>query len=343
MIEPNIFQNQLLCWFDIHGRKGLPWQQSPTPYSVWVSEIMLQQTQVKTVIPFFNRFMSHYPNVEALASSPQDKILELWAGLGYYARARNLHSAAKSLVSQHQGQFPKSLEHLTKLPGIGRSTAGAILSLGMGIRAPILDGNVKRVLARQTLLETWPGSPSALKRLWILSDQITPDLRPGDFNQAMMDLGAILCTRKNPNCLECPVKSSCKAFMLGTTGEIPIPRPRKPNSFKTRFALILTDRFGRIYLERRPNQGIWGGLKSVPDFENLEALERFILDCTGSPQEITCGTPLRHAFTHFTLLLTPVRVNLEKDVRFSGKLNGCWFDTGKIQGTPAPIIQLLKM
>ena len=203
------FSRLVLEWFDQHGRKDLPWQREVTPYRVWVSEIMLQQTQVSTVIPYFERFMGRFPTVQVLAAAPLDEVLHHWSGLGYYARARNLHRAAKLVAGEYAGQFPAELEVLQQLPGIGRSTAGAILSLAMGQWAPILDGNVKRVLARHHAVAGWPGQAAVLQRLWQLSEVHTPRDRVGAYNQAMMDLGATLCTRSRPRCSDCPVASSC--------------------------------------------------------------------------------------------------------------------------------------
>ncbi len=208
-MTPEQFQHSILDWFDQHGRHDLPWQQAQTPYRVWVSEIMLQQTQVATVIPYFQRFMARFPDVGALAAAEQDEVLHLWTGLGYYARARNLHKAARLVVNNWGGEFPQTLEGMESLPGIGRSTAGAILAMACGIRAPILDGNVKRVLARYACVEGWPGQTAVQKQLWALAEEYTPSRRVGDYTQAMMDLGATLCTRSKPACVLCPLQLDC--------------------------------------------------------------------------------------------------------------------------------------
>ena len=212
------FADRLLGWFDVHGRKDLPWQQDPTPYRVWVSEIMLQQTQVRTVIPYYQRFMQAFPDLRALAAAPLDQVLHHWSGLGYYARARNLHRAAQRIRDDHAGRFPEDIEVVMGLPGIGRSTAGAILSLACGQRHAILDGNVKRVLARFHAVEGWPGKTAVLEQLWALAEAATPQRDVAAYNQAMMDLGATLCRRGTPECVRCPLRTDCRACRQGRQG-----------------------------------------------------------------------------------------------------------------------------
>src|SRR5690606_19461315 len=214
-MSPAQFGDAVLAWYDLHGRKDLPWQQRISPYRVWVSEIMLQQTQVSTVLSYFDRFMDALPDVASLAAASEDEVLHLWTGLGYYSRARNLQKTARIVCSEHGGEFPRNIEQLCELPGIGRSTAGAIASLSMGLRAPILDGNVKRVLARYLALDSYPGEPQALKRLWQAAEELTPQARVNHYTQAMMDLGATLCTRSKPSCMLCPLQSGCQARLLG--------------------------------------------------------------------------------------------------------------------------------
>ena len=226
-MQPTDFQSKVLTWFDLEGRKNLPWQIEPTPYRVWVSEIMLQQTQVSTVIPYFLRFMGRFPDLKRLAGATEDEVLGHWSGLGYYARARNLQKAAQSVMREHSGGLPADLDALVKLPGIGRSTAGAILSLAFGIRAPILDGNVKRVLCRYAGIEGWPGDVQTADELWQVSAALTPCERVADYTQAMMDLGATVCTRGKPACVRCPLQNACVALRTGRTGELPMPRPQK--------------------------------------------------------------------------------------------------------------------
>ena len=217
----------MIAWFAQHGRKDLPWQQDPTPYRVWVSEIMLQQTQVRTVIPYYQRFMQAFPDLRALAAAPLDQVLHHWSGLGYYARARNLHRAAQRIRDDHAGRFPEDIEVVMRLPGIGRSTAGAVLSLACGQRHAILDGNVKRVLARFHAVEGWPGKTAVLEQLWALAEAATPQRDVAAYNQAMMDLGATLCRRGTPECPSCPLQSDCRACKLGRQSEFPAPRPRR--------------------------------------------------------------------------------------------------------------------
>ncbi|MDF9895829.1 UNVERIFIED_ORG: A/G-specific adenine glycosylase [Pseudomonas vranovensis] len=226
-MSPEQFSSAVLDWYDRNGRHDLPWQQGITPYRVWVSEIMLQQTQVSTVLNYFGRFMEALPTVQALAEAPEDEVLHLWTGLGYYTRARNLQKTAKIVVEQYGGEFPRDVEKLTDLPGIGLSTAGAIASISMGLRAPILDGNVKRVLARYTAQEGYPGEPKVAKALWANAERYTPHSRVNHYTQAMMDLGATLCTRSKPSCLLCPLKVGCEAHMLGQEIRYPVPKPRK--------------------------------------------------------------------------------------------------------------------
>ena len=220
MPTPETFAARVLEWFDQHGRKDLPWQRDTTPYRVWVSEIMLQQTQVKTVIPYFERFMAALPQVQALAEAPEDRVLHLWTGLGYYARARNLHRSAQRVARELDGQFPETLAGLCDLPGVGRSTAGAILSIALGQRASILDGNVKRVLARYHRVEGWPGRSAVHQSLWDIAEQYTPAERCADYSQAIMDLGATLCTRSKPACDDCPLRGDCEARLHGVKHSI---------------------------------------------------------------------------------------------------------------------------
>ena len=226
------FATRILAWYDQHGRKTLPWQLAKTPYSVWISEIMLQQTQVATVIPYYQKFMQSFPDVVALANAPQDEVLHHWSGLGYYARARNLHKAAQYIRDQFDGEFPRDFDDVLALPGIGRSTAGAVLSLSLAQYHPILDGNVKRTLARHQAIEGWPGKKPVEATLWQLSELCTPRTGVAQFNQAMMDMGATLCTRSKPKCEECPVADGCLAHELALTASIPASKPKKEKPIK---------------------------------------------------------------------------------------------------------------
>ena len=258
------FSERLLSWFDEYGRTSLPWQQDKTPYRVWVSEIMLQQTQVSTVIPYYTRFMSVYPSLTDLAEAPLDDVLSLWTGLGYYARARNMHRAAQIVVSDFEGEFPSSVEALETLPGIGRSTAGAIVTLGHGGWAPILDGNVKRVLSRFHAIEGWPGKADVLAALWAASESHTPRTRTSDYTQGIMDLGATLCTKSNPGCLYCPMSDDCRARIENRPADFPGKKPKKAVPVRSTVFLQCIDREGRFLLERPPQSEFGAGSGPSP-------------------------------------------------------------------------------
>ncbi|MFA5983643.1 MAG: A/G-specific adenine glycosylase [Methylococcaceae bacterium] len=298
-MQADIFQQRLLHWFDQHGRKDLPWQQQVSPYRVWVSEIMLQQTQVTTVIPYFNRFMLRFPDIESLARASQDDVLAHWSGLGYYARARNLHKTAQIIVDL--GQFPNDLTGLTALPGIGLSTAGAILSIAFKTSQPILDGNVKRVLTRFKAIAGWPGESQTKTQLWQLSAYFTPVDRVADFTQAIMDLGATLCTRKNPACVLCPLQEGCSAYIQNKVAQFPAAKPSKRLPVKQVVLLLLVNQFDEFLLEKRPSVGVWGGLWSLPEFDNDKAALAW---CQLSQIDMVKRTLLptqRHTFSHFHL------------------------------------------
>ena len=305
------FAPRVLEWFDQFGRKDLPWQQDTSPYRVWVSEIMLQQTQVKTVIPYFERFMKAFPSVHALAAAEQDQVLHLWTGLGYYARARNLHSAAKQVCSQHDGVFPDTVTGLCELPGVGRSTAGAIISIAFQRRAVILDGNVKRVLARYRAVAGWPGQTRVHRQLWQIAEKYTPEQRSADYSQAMMDLGATLCTRSAPACEACPLGGDCKALAKGEPLAYPGKKPRKALPIKnTTFLMIRTDS-GDVFLERRPSPGSWGGLWCFPEIDTMTDSANWCIDRWGvEPAAVQPWEEFRHTFSHYHLDIQPVQVNL---------------------------------
>jgi A/G-specific adenine glycosylase len=310
------FPDQVLAWFDVHGRKDLPWQHPRTPYRVWISEVMLQQTQVATVIPYFERFMDRFPNVTTLAHAELDDVLHIWTGLGYYARGRNLHAAARCVVRDHDSELPHDLDALIALPGIGRSTAGAILSAGHGIRAPILDGNVKRVLSRYFAVPGYPGHSSVAETLWEHAEANTPTTRVADYTQAIMDLGAMLCSRSSPRCLECPLVSSCAARREGATHHYPAPKPRKVMPVRRAQMFLIVDTDGRCLLERRPATGLWGGLWNPPertlDVDTDQLLAELglhsssVLDRQRLPQ-------FRHTFTHFHLDIEPLRIDVSAE------------------------------
>ena len=302
------FAVRVLNWYDDHGRKDLPWQRDRDPYRIWVSEIMLQQTQVQTVIPYFEKFTQSFPTVIDLADAPIDDVLHHWSGLGYYARARNLHRAAEIIRDEHGGEFPAVFEDVEALPGIGRSTAGAILSLAFGQRHAILDGNVKRVLARHDAVEGWPGKTAVAKALWDLAEERTPQERVAAYTQAIMDLGATLCTRSSPACERCPVTSDCQARSLDDVASFPGKKPKKDKPLKqTTMLMAVAD--GAVYLERRPASGIWGGLWSLPEVEDPgEWCDR---ELSAKALDFESWGTLRHSFSHYDLDISPVVVHLD--------------------------------
>ena len=337
------FADRLLDWFDDHGRKDLPWQVDD-PYRVWVSEIMLQQTQVRTVIPYYERFMQRFPDVGALANAPIDAVLEHWSGLGYYARARNLHKAAQAIRDDFGGVFPDDFDDVCSLPGIGRSTAGAILSLAFGQRHAILDGNVKRVLARHRGIGGWPGKSAVGKALWAEAEADTPMERVSDYTQAIMDLGATVCTRSKPRCDVCPVRADCTALAEETIEQYPGRKPRKTRPLKTT-TMVLAVSDGAVYLERRPPTGIWGGLWSLPELENGEVADwcRDRLDATGC--DPVAWNILRHSFSHYDLDIRPVVVHIgEASRKVADSFDATWhrLDDAPPGGIAAPVQKLIE-
>lgn len=307
---------------------------------------MLQQTQVATVIPYYQRFMHRFPDLPALADAPIDEVLGLWSGLGYYARARNLHRAAQIAKDQHNGELPTTWEALLRLPGIGRSTAGAILALALGQRYPILDGNVKRILTRQTATRGWPGQARVEKALWQQAEARLPAARLADYTQALMDLGATICTRTRPDCPHCPVSATCQAYAQGNPGAYPQPRPRKPLPLRATRILILYNPQGEVLLERRPPAGIWGGLWSFPECPPETDATLWCRRHLGRPIEPAETWPvLRHTFSHFALDIHPVVARSPKagnQIRESG--DRAWYKMGTAgrQGIPAPTLRLLE-
>jgi A/G-specific adenine glycosylase len=342
---PNPFARRVLDWFDQHGRKDLPWQTDTTPYRVWVSEIMLQQTQVKTVIPYFQRFMQAFPTVQALAAAPLDEVLHHWTGLGYYARGRNLHRTAIQVSEQPGGRFPDTVQDLCELPGIGRSTAGAIVSIAFGKPAVILDGNVKRVLARHGAVEGWPGQRKVHDRLWDIAEQYTPGQRTAAYSQAMMDLGATLCTRAAPACERCPLAADCRAKAAGQQKSFPGSKPRKVMPVKTTTFVMAQAGNGDIWLERRPGSGIWGGLWCFPEVPDPGCAGKWCMDRWGlEPASIETWPAFRHTFSHYHLDISPVRVALPgipgAVMEAPDKL---WYNSGQpaAVGLAAPVAGLL--
>lgn len=344
--QQNAFAARLLAWFGQFGRHDLPWQQQKTPYRVWLSEIMLQQTQVQTVIPYFLRFIEHFPSVEALAAASEDDVLHLWTGLGYYARARNLHRTAQRIAQDHNGRFPETTEALEALPGIGRSTAGAIASLALGIRAPILDGNVKRVIARHDAVEGWPGSARTLAELWRLSEQHTPYERVADYTQGIMDLGATVCTRQKPRCARCPLMETCRAYQRAEQALFPGRKPRKTLPERKTFFLLFQRDDGALLLEKRPSPGIWGGLWCFPEAATADltpaALHPVVADGLHAPR--TELDPIRHSFSHYRLTIFPVLIAIGQPPGTVAEVNSLrWVKPGAQVplGLPAPVTHLM--
>jgi A/G-specific adenine glycosylase len=340
------FARRLLGWFDAHGRHDLPWQQDRTPYSVWVSEIMLQQTQVATVVPFYGRFMQRFPTVAALAAAPLDDVLSSWSGLGYYARARNLWKAARVVVAEHGGHVPENFDALHALPGIGRSTAGAILAQACGERRPILEGNVKRVLARYHAVAGWPGMPSVAAELWRHAERHTPRARVADYTQAIMDLGATVCTRSRPACTVCPIARDCAACRAGTQARYPAPQPKRARPERHVAVLVVRAPDGRVLLERRPAHGIWGGLYSLPELSADDSPREWCRRALGAPvaEEHALET-IEHAFTHFDLDLKPRVVTLAAwpaAVAERDDWHWCRPGAALAVGVPAPVAALLS-
>jgi A/G-specific adenine glycosylase len=337
---------RLLAWFDAHGRHDLPWQRHRTPYSVWVSEIMLQQTQVGTVIPFYERFMQRFPTIAALAAAPLDDVLASWAGLGYYARARNLWRSARIVAAEHGGELPAAFDALHALPGIGRSTAGAILAQAHGRRWPILDGNVKRVLARYHAVAGWPGAPAVSDELWRHAETHTPHERVAEYTQAIMDLGATLCTRARPACTVCPLATECAAASRGTQALHPAPRPKRARAQRHVAVLVVRAPDGRVLLERRPTRGIWGGLYSLPELPVDDSPREWCARMLGAAvaAERALDT-IEHAFTHFDLDLAPRLLDLAASpsaVMDRDDWHWCRPGAKLDVGVPAPVAILLS-
>ncbi|KLD72566.1 A/G-specific adenine glycosylase [Xanthomonas pisi] len=342
------FVAPLLHWFDGHGRHDLPWQHPRAPYRVWLSEIMLQQTQVAVVIPYFQKFVARFPALADLAAADNDTVMAHWAGLGYYARARNLHAAARQCVALHDGELPRDLDALLALPGIGRSTAGAILSQAWNDRFPIMDGNVKRVMTRFHGIAGYPGLPAVEKQLWQLATTHVahvPDGRLADYTQAQMDFGATLCTRAKPACVLCPLQDTCVARREGLVDALPTPKPGKVLPEREATALLLENAQGEILLQRRPPTGIWAALWTLPQADTDSSMRAWFDEhIDGSYERADAMPPIVHTFSHYRLHLQPLRlrkVALRAAVRDNDDLR--WVaraDLGAL-GLPAPIRKLL--
>ena len=308
------FSQAVLRWFDRCGRHNLPWQKNVTPYRVWVSEIMLQQTQVSTVIPYFQRFIKRFSSIKVLSLATLDEVLVYWSGLGYYARARNLHRTAKIVQETYNGLFPSIVEVLSDLPGIGRSTAGAVLSLGLHRYAVILDGNIKRVLARYTALNSPINKQTGINSLWCLAEKYTPQNRCWSYNQAMMDIGAMICTRTNPKCFLCPLQQNCRAYYLSRQTEFPIKHAKNVRLHKAAYLLLLQNTAGEILLEKRPSTGIWGGLWSFPECPVEEDIQQWC-QMKLAMKVMICERwdSLFHQFSHFSFEIRPVLLQVKAE------------------------------
>lgn len=338
------FATRIIAWQRHSGRHGLPWQASREPYRIWLSEIMLQQTQVATVIPYFERFVARFPSLEELADAEEDEVLALWSGLGYYARARNLHRAAREIRDHHGGQFPRDAEAIGQLPGVGRSTAGAIAVFAFGAREAILDGNVKRVLTRYLGIEGFPGGRQVEERLWACTESLLPAQDFETYTQGLMDLGATVCIRGQAKCEACPLAEGCVARRENRVAELPSPRPRKSRPEKSTVMLILRHR-EEILLEKRPAPGIWGGLWSFPEIATtLEAGESMLRQFGARTRVDSVLAPLRHGFTHFSLTITPVILAVtELELRAHSTAHQ-WLTVAEAlsAGVPAPVRAILR-
>ena len=336
------FAARLIAWQKRHGRHGLPWQNTMDPYRVWLSEIMLQQTQVATVIPYYQRFLASFPDLASLAAAPVDKVMAHWSGLGYYARARNLHACAKAVLAEHGGKFPRQPEAIAALPGIGRSTANAIAVFCFGARMPILDGNVKRLLARHAGIEGWPGSPAVESQSWRYAESLLPKAEVATYIQAQMDLGATVCTRSKPKCELCPVAEDCVARRDDRTDELPTAKPRKALPQRDATMLVLIEN-ARVLLLPRPPTGIWGGLLSLPELaagRNAEQ-EAARLGCRIVSQRAL--DDVSHTFTHFRLTITPLLCEVQS-ANLATEPGARWLAAADLAqaALPAPIRKLLS-
>lgn len=339
------FSSRLLTWYAREGRHDLPWKEPTSFYRTWVSEIMLQQTQVTTVVPYFLRFMDAFPTVEALAATPLNQVLHYWAGLGYYARAKNLHKTALIISTELKGTFPKTVEKWAELPGVGLSTAGAIVSQSINIRAPILDGNVKRVLARFCGVKGVTSQKAVEKKLWDLADHFTPLDHAADYTQAIMDLGATCCTRHKPRCQECPLHPKCYASINDLQQSLPEKKPKKTLPTKTVHVMVLQSHCGHLLLQERPLKGIWSGLWSFPEFDDSKAVVAFARDSLAIKRTSFKTLPLiKHTFSHYHLHLIPQHLMLTKPINLKKHKTFAWINekTIKERGLPAPIQTLIR-
>jgi A/G-specific adenine glycosylase len=336
------FAEALIAWQPRHGRHDLPWQATRDPYRIWVSEIMLQQTQVASVIPYYARFLQRFPDVRRLAAAREQSVLALWAGLGYYARARNLHAAARALAACPGARFPRNARELSELPGIGRSTAAAIAAFAYGERAAILDGNVKRVFARRFGIEGFPGERAVEARLWSLAEELLPRRGVRTYTQALMDLGATVCTRAKPRCESCPVARQCVALRTARIDQLPTPRPRKTQPLRRATWLVLRED-ERVLLERRPPQGLWGGLWAFPELDVRALREHCRADFGCELASTRRLAPIEHGFTHFRLRATPLVCSVRAGEPRAQSPGRRWVELGRAAAlaTPTPVRRLL--
>ena len=342
------FADRIITWQRQHGRHQLPWQQTKDAYRIWLSEIMLQQTQVATVIPYYEKFIAHFPDVNVLAAAPIESVMQCWAGLGYYSRARNLHRCAQLVANNHGGHFPRGVEELSKLPGIGRSTAAAIAALAFGQRAAILDGNVRRVLARHCGIEGFPRHPQIERQFWQRAESLLPVDQIETYTQGMMDLGATVCTRNRPNCVACPVNDTCVARDTNTIGSLPTPRPAKARPVRVQTVLAMQDSSGAMLLEMRPPSGIWGGLLSLPEFQSEASDESLVVEVgTRFGLDIAITETLgdvRHEFTHYTYVMRPKLAYVTGAIgAASAQLRRVSGEGLKTAPLPAPVRRLLEL
>ncbi|AIY39838.1 A/G-specific adenine glycosylase [Collimonas arenae] len=339
------FSAAVIAWQKQHGRHALPWQQTRDAYRVWLSEIMLQQTQVAAVIPYYQKFLSSFPDVHALAAAPSEAVMAHWSGLGYYTRARNLHRCAQRVVAEYGGVFPHDPELLQDLPGIGRSTAAAIAAFSYGVQAAILDGNVKRVFARVFGIEGYPGSKPIEDAMWQRAVALLPEQGVESYTQGLMDLGATLCTRSSPSCQTCPLARRCVALATDRVGELPVRKPKKAIPEKHTGMLVIVDRH-QVLLEQRPDSGIWGGLLSLPEISPEADFDTALSRATAAFGTVASCEPLQpftHVFTHFKLQISPFQISLADRLDGIAQANYVWYPAGKLIDAPlpAPVKKLL--
>lgn len=348
-VDPG-FSHDVITWQKKHGRHTLPWQNTRDAYRVWLSEIMLQQTQVAAVIPYYQRFLDTFPTVQSLAAAPSEQVMAHWSGLGYYSRARNLHKCAQTIVAQYDGIFPGDPALLEQLPGIGRSTAAAIAAFSYGTKAAILDGNVKRVFARVFGIDRYPGEKTVENELWLRAVALLPEQDVETYTQGLMDLGATLCTRNRPSCNRCPLAQRCNAYATGRTNVLPIRKPKKAVPEKQTAMLVIVDD-DRVLLEQRPDSGIWGSLLSLPEIDvvgegdeaDFNAALQHSVSRFGAVASVAGLPPLTHGFTHFKLHIAPYQVQLAHRLDLVSESGHVWYPIASLGNAPlpAPVKKLL--